>query len=124
MKPSDLFRPSSSTDNPEVTPEQLRSWIPVDAIIVDGKPAIEWMELSDVKFSEPFFTETLARVDANGRRQRLIADFDSLLQFEKTADSVRPSGFIFHSSRCGSTLLANACKVLENSIVISEAPII
>jgi len=123
MKPSDLFTQSSNA-NLEATLEQLRSWIPIDAIIVDGKPAIEWMEVAEVEFSEPFFTETLARVDSSGRRQRFIADFDSLLQVEKIADTVLPSGFIFHASRCGSTLLANTCRALGKSIVISEAPVV
>jgi hypothetical protein len=124
MKPPALFTHTSSKSNVEYTREQLRSWVPIDALIVDGKPAIEWMEVSDVEFTEPFFTETLARVYATGRGQRMIADFDSLLQFEKSADSVSPSGFIFHSSRCGSTLLANTCKALKKSIVISEAPVV
>ena len=44
-----------------------------------------------------------------------------LLQLEKSLEAVSPSGFIFHSSRCGSTLLANACRAVKGSIVLSEA---
>lgn len=44
-----------------------------------------------------------------------------MLQVEKQLESVPPTGFIFHSSRCGSTLLANACRAISGSIVLSEA---
>jgi hypothetical protein len=107
-----------------IQPEDLISWIPVDATLHDGKPAIEWMELKDVLFTEPFFDQTIQRIRSDGTRQRYLTDFDLLLRTEKLFDSVEPSGFIFHSSRCGSTLLSNACRALQNSIVISEAPVL
>jgi hypothetical protein len=107
-----------------IQPANLKSWLPVDAIIDQGRPAIEWMEMSDVEFSEPFFTETVARVKANGARRILLTDFDLLLRLENCLDSLDPTGFIFHSSRCGSTLLANACRALQGSLVIAEAPVL
>jgi hypothetical protein len=107
-----------------IKPEQLKSWLPIDALIRDGRPAIEWMDLRDVDFSEPFFSETLARVNANGLRQRLVTEFDFLVQLATSFDSLEPSGFIFHASRCGSTLLTNACRALKGSVVMSEAPIL
>ncbi|HEY6804535.1 MAG TPA: hypothetical protein VI306_13240 [Pyrinomonadaceae bacterium] len=103
---------------------ELLSWLPVDAIIRDGKPAIEWLNVGDASFSEPFFHETIARIKREQNPQSVITGFDSLLQLEKTADYVAPSAFIFHSSRCGSTLLANACRTLDHSLVISEAQVL
>ena len=103
-------------------PEDLISWLPIDACIRDGKPAIEWMDLAGIEFTEPLFQQTLGRV--NSDRRRLVTDFDLLLRTGKVFDSLEPSGFIFHSSRCGSTLLANACRALRGSIVISEAPVL
>lgn len=107
-----------------IQPEDLISWLPVDATIHNGKPAVEWMRLPSVEFTEPFFSQTIQRVDAEGGSQRLVSEFDLLLRTEKLFNSVKPSGFIFHSSRCGSTLLANACRALQGSIVISEAPVL
>jgi len=101
--------------------EDLQNWLPVDAIIADGRPALEWMDLRDLEFDEPFFAETVAQANT---RQKVITDLDALLQLEKIVDSVPLSGFIFHVSRCGSTLLANACRKLTGSIVIAEAPVI
>lgn len=100
----------------------LRGWLPVDAVVVDGRPGLRWLEMPDVDLSEPFFQQTVDRVTNNGtHRGELFTEFDVLLQLEKTLESVAPTGFIFHSSRCGSTLVANACRAIANSIVLSEA---
>jgi len=101
--------------------EQLRSWLPIDAVIHDGRPAIKWMDVADADFNEPFFHETIVRLTSN---RTVITELDALLQLEKVADSVEPTGFIMHASRCGSTLLANACKAVDDSLVISEPPVL
>jgi hypothetical protein len=115
---------SSFSNNLPPRAEQLLSWLPVDAVIHNGQPAIEWMDVGDVEFTEPFFNETIARINAEQSRQTLVAEFDSLLQLEKVADCLPPTGFIFHSSRCGSTLMANVCRALNGSLVIAEAPVV
>ncbi len=99
-----------------------KGWLPVDAVVVDGRPGLVWMDLSGVSLAEPFFQQTVDRVRAEQpAREERFTEFDALLQLEKVFDSVEPTGFIFHSSRCGSTLLANACRALDDSIVLSEA---
>ena len=95
-------------------------FLPVDAVVVDGRPGLQWMDMSGVSLAEPFFQQTVERLRADGRRE-LFTEFDVLLELEKQLDSVQPTGFIFHSSRCGSTLVANACRAINNSIVLSEA---
>ena len=119
MSENDPLLPTPGKD--DIKPEDLKSWLPVDAIIENGRPAIEWMNVGDVQFNEPFFLETLARVDQS---RKVVTDFDLLLQLEKISESLSPTGFIFHSSRCGSTLLANVCRAIHGSIVIAEAPVI
>jgi hypothetical protein len=97
-------------------------WMPVDAVVVDGRPGLMWMKLADVSFTEPFFQQTVDRVRAeHPKRVEQFTEFDALLQLDKELPRVEPVGFIFHSSRCGSTLLANACRSLTDSIVLSEA---
>jgi hypothetical protein len=103
----------------------LKGWLPVDAVVVDGRPGVQWMNMSDVSLAEPFFQQTVDRVKAeNQNRDEVFTEFDVLLQVEKELDSVPPTGFIFHSSRCGSTLMANACSAVKDSIVLSEANVI
>ena len=100
--------------------QDLKGWLPVDAVVVDGRPGLMWMEMSGVSLTEPFFQQTVERARRENRAE-LFTEFDVLLQLEKQLESVQPSGFIFHSSRCGSTLVANACRAVSNSIVLSEA---
>ncbi|HXQ73421.1 MAG TPA: hypothetical protein VN844_23175 [Pyrinomonadaceae bacterium] len=101
----------------------LRGWMPVDAVVENGRPGLAWMDMTDVSFAEPFFQQTVDKLKAeHPDRRELFTEFDTLIQLEKQVDSVSPSGFIFHSSRCGSTLLANACRAIEGAIVLSEPP--
>jgi hypothetical protein len=100
----------------------LKGWLPVDAVVVDGRPGLWWMDMSGVSLTDPFFQQTVERAKAEAdARGELFTEFDVLVQLEKVLDSVAPTGFIFHSSRCGSTLVANACRAISNSIVLSEA---
>lgn len=102
--------------------DNLKGWLPVDAVVVDGRPGLSWLEMPDVPLAEPFFQQTVDRARSQNGRRELFTEFDTLLQLEKTLDTVPPTGFIFHSSRCGSTLVANACRAITNSIVLSEPP--
>jgi hypothetical protein len=99
----------------------VKGWLPVDAVVVDGRPGLWWMEMPNVILTEPFFEQTVERAKTENNHRELFTEFDVLLQLEKLLDSVPPTGFIFHSSRCGSTMIANACKAITNSIVLSEA---
>lgn len=98
----------------------LKGWLPVDAVVVNGRPGLLWMEMSGLGLTEPFFQQTVERARRENRVER-FTEFDVLLQLEKALESVSPTGLIFHSSRCGSTLVANACRAVSNSIVLSEA---
>jgi hypothetical protein len=101
----------------------LKGWMPIDAVVVDGRPGLAWMDMDGVDFAEPFFQQTVDRLKSqHPERYELFTEFDTLIQLEKTFDSVPPTGFIFHSSRCGSTLMANACRAITEAIVLSEAP--
>lgn len=105
---------SSDTDHTD-----LSGFLPVDAVVVDGRPGLLWMDMAGIDLAEPFFQQTVDRAKKENRRE-VFTEFDVLLQLEKILESVAPTGFIFHSSRCGSTLVSNACRAINNSIVLSE----
>lgn len=121
----DHYRYSNNFERPylSITVEQLKSWLPVDAVIQDGRPSIVWMDFGDTRLMEPFFHQTVARVEAE-KAERDTTDLDLVLQHTKTYEGIDPTGLIFHSSRCGSTTLSNACRELGGAIVISEAPVL
>jgi hypothetical protein len=101
----------------------FHGWLPVDAVVMNGRPGLGWMNLADARLTEPFFQQTVDRLRAgNPKPEERFTEFDTLVQLEQTFDSVAPTGFIFHSSRCGSTLLSNACRAIDGAIVLSEPP--
>lgn len=116
---AELREDSVARMNADQSPD-LKGWLPVDAVVVEGRPGLWWMEMTGVRLAEPFFQQTVERARKDNRRE-LFTEFDVLLQLEKQIESVEPTGFIFHSSRCGSTLVANACRAVSDSIVLSEA---
>ena len=104
---------------------EFRGWLPVDAVVVNGRPGLTWLDMTGADLTEPFFQQTVDRLKSQyPERREVFTEFDALIQLEKTFDSVVPTGFIFHSSRCGSTLLANACRALDGAIVLSEPPLV
>jgi hypothetical protein len=116
-----LARALRTTKSVTIKTSALKGWLPVDAVVIDGRPGLWWMEMADVRLAEPFFQQTVERAKTDStRRGELFTEFDVLLQLEKTLETVPPTGFIFHSSRCGSTLIANACRQIQDSIVLSE----
>ena len=101
----------------------LQGWMPADAVVVEGRPELAWLNMDGVNFSEPFFQQTVDRVKSqHPERHERFTEFATLLQLENTFDAIAPTGFIFHSSRCGSTLLANACRAIDGAVVVSEPP--
>jgi hypothetical protein len=103
--------------------EIFKGCLPIDTGVVTGSPGLWWLDMHDVRLSEPFFQETVDRFRLeHSEREARFTEFHLLPQLGKSfASSIRPSGFVFHSSRCGSTLLANAGRSISGSIVISEA---
>ena len=104
--------------------DQLDPFFPIDAVIRDGKPQIEWLRMPDVGFDEPFFYQTVERVrQTDPGLESLFTDPGALLQVA-AASPPNPAGLIFHTSRCGSTVVANACRALDSTRVIAEAPVV
>jgi hypothetical protein len=88
--------------------------LPVSAEIRDGRLHATWID-DDGPLVEPFFEETVRR-----RMRRPLTRF---LRRESAveADGPRPAGFVFHLSRCGSTLVS-AMLTAAGYRVIREAP--
>ena len=84
---------------------------------------MDWCHLGVERFTDPFFDQTI------GRRLRepfcLLfrhrTPIDALIDRAAVHPGLRPAGFIFHMSACGSTLIAQMLAAQEKSVVISEA---
>jgi hypothetical protein len=78
------------------------------------------MAFSADSLREPFFDQTVARL-----RRFSLGEFETnaeeLLKAGNQVPLIVPSGLIFHISRCGSTLIANALRVAAGARVLAEA---
>lgn len=101
----------------------LANWVPYKLSFDDDAPCCEWLYTGDEDFREPFFDETIAKCRRfNNRGRKSISSIDILPQWSNEMESVPPSAFIFHVSRCGSTLASQLLALDRTNIVLSEVP--
>ena len=101
----------------------LDRWVPFRLFSRGGEPWVDWVHLGNDRFSEPFFEQTIRRclrhpANALFRHQTPLT---TLSELYRQRPGLTPAGFIFHWSRCGSTLVAQMLAALKQAIVISEA---
>ena len=105
-----------------MTPEELSAWTPVALTVEKSDLAIEWCDLRGVDFREPFFTQTVARwTRGENARPVVRTGFSALLATDGFGTCLEPSGFIFHMSRCGSTVVSRMLGRKAGTVVVSEA---
>jgi hypothetical protein len=102
-------------------------WLPIE-ISVDRQPTVisgttvRWMEFGTTPLAEPFLYHTVTRLrEVNPPARELETDLEAVLRVGGQHAIIPPLGFIFHISRCGSTLIANALKLSRGTRVVSEA---
>jgi hypothetical protein len=100
----------------------LADWVPADVVWVQGEPYIEWIDPGDLRFTDPFFEDTVRRCRCHPFYGwfRLRTPLAALEMLPERLPAAPPAGFIFHLSRCGSTLVAQMLAALERNIVLSE----
>jgi hypothetical protein len=103
--------------------ENFRDWIPVRAFWREDQALVDWCYLGRERLIEPFFDDSIMK--------RFRQPFNLLFQHQTEIEflgklnevfpGIKPTGFIFHLSRCGSTLVSQMLAALPQNIVISEA---
>lgn len=94
-----------------------KGWIPVSARLRESEPWATWAYAPGHRFAEPFFEESV--------RALLRDPFTKLFQRDlplRPQESGAPDGFIFHLSRCGSTLISRSLAAARSMLVLSEPP--
>ncbi len=100
----------------------LAAWTPVRVYASGAEPLVEWALVGE-PFSDPFFEQTADRAMRHPFNE-LFARRTPMSELEAAHASepgLAPSGFVFHLSRCGSTLVAQMLASLRTAVVISEA---
>ena len=86
----------------------LKNWIPIK-LQSDHEILCQWLYVGDKKFTDPFFDETISRcrsIPENGHLKKSMSSTDFLSDLVNDMDVIEPTAFIFHISRCGSTLIS------------------
>ena len=103
----------------------LKGWIPFRLSPDGDAPLVHWLYVDDTPFDLPFFDESIAQCRKhpyNSSRYRCVSGLESLLEWAKALPDVNPSAFIFHISRCGSTLLSQLIGLDPQYTTLSEVP--
>jgi hypothetical protein len=109
-----------------LSPVSFDGWLPIGVTWSDGQPEVDWCLAGRDRLLEPFFEDSIARLLARPFNKvfRRRTGADELEAWAARQPGLTPSGFIFHMSRCGSTLVAQMLAALSDSVVLSEpAPV-
>lgn len=103
----------------------LQGWYPVATATAPA--GLWWRHLGQLPFEHAFFADTLKH-QPSAQRQLCFTSWDTLLAPppapQNFQDSMRPAAFVFHVSRCGSTLLTQMLSLLPSCVALSEPPVL
>jgi len=96
--------------------------IPIAVVDRDGERRVEWCDMHGIPPDDSFFGQTVARAlaDPHRRATRQFTPLATLAVDVGSDESCSPSGFVFHMSRCGSTLAAHLLRATGTTLVLSE----
>jgi hypothetical protein len=115
-----IHLPESPVSETKLPPHD---WLPIRTSWHGNRLYVHWAHFGEQRLREPFFESSVQR--------RLFKPFNKLFRYftpiERLEDwldahpLLPPTGFIFHMSRCGSTLVSQMLAALGQNIVVSEA---
>ncbi len=95
-------------------------WTPIRVQWDGQRPMLDWCRTGSTRFTDPFFDQTVERCLRRPFNLlfRRLTPVQSALDLRPTRV---PSGFVFHLSRCGSTLVSQMLAAVPSNVVVSEA---
>ena len=107
--------------------QSLAQWYPMSLVTSGAEPLLAWRYLGKRALSAAFFEDNFVAQDVQDRRV-CFTPLAALASFDKSnAQGVRsltPSAFVFHVSRCGSTLITQTLSQLSHCLALSEPPVL
>ena len=101
-------------------------WIPIRVFWRDGNARVDWCHFGRTRLAEPFFRDSVAgalRLPFNQAFRR-ETPIEALAQWQAVSPGVEPTAFLYHASRCGSTLVSQMLAALGTHIVVSEPSVV
>jgi hypothetical protein len=103
----------------------FKNWIPYKLLGNSDDLSCEWLYVGEEPFLEPFFDSTIARckhLPENFERHKNVTSLSTMLEWSAKVDAAETAAFIFHVSRCGSTMVSQLLSMHMEHIVLSEVP--
>ncbi|HEX5181992.1 MAG TPA: hypothetical protein VFW19_02450 [Allosphingosinicella sp.] len=87
-----------------------------------GEAAVDWAHFGGARLGAPFFAGDVRLVEARpfNRLFRYRMRLDDFIAASAGESLPEPDGFVFHMSRCGSTLVTQMLAALPESEIVSE----
>lgn len=104
--------------------EDFHGWLPIRIWRPDREWRVDWCWFGEQRLTRPFFRDDVdqaLRLPFNQAFRRETG-LQALLDWQAASPGLAPGAFIFHASRCGSTLMARMLAGLERNVVLSEPP--
>jgi hypothetical protein len=92
---------------------------PVALNLAPGALSVDWGDLGALRFTEPFFDQTVERWAGSPAARLVRTDLATLAALDG-APSLDPAALVFHMSRCGSTLVSRLLARIPGMLVVSE----
>lgn len=102
----------------------MHGWLPIRAWRRDGEWCLDWCWFGEQRLTRPFFRDDVdlaLRLPFNQAFRRETG-IQALLDWQAASPGLAPDAFVFHASRCGSTLIAQMLACLDSHVVLSEPP--
>jgi hypothetical protein len=101
-------------------------WLPIRLLRRDDALYLDWAYFGSRRLRAPFFESDVDECLQLPFNQlfRHVTPIDALTELPQAWPRLPPSGFIFHISRCGSTVMSRMLAAAEANIVVSEASVI
>ncbi|MES2112202.1 MAG: sulfotransferase [Bacteroidota bacterium] len=105
--------------------DPLKNQLPYKLVKTNDQLQCRWMDTLGMRFTEPFFEETIMKCRSARANPRMesVSDMQMLAEWSAPMPDIKPAAIIFHISRCGSTLLSQLLATLPQHIVLSEVPL-
>ena len=86
-------------------------------------PVVDWCHTAGVAFTDPCFDQTVEACFRNPFRLlfRRETGIEEVGRFVADHPGLAPAGFVFHMSRCGSTLVSQMLAAVPAHLVLAEA---
>jgi hypothetical protein len=98
-------------------------WLPSQIVMAEGRPVVDWVRIGHDRLTDAFYETSVrwALAQPFNNLFRFRTPLEALAEWTAALPCMAPAGFIFHMSRCGSTLASQMLAQSPANIVVSEA---